>query len=124
MNAKKPSDGVLDKFSVERVLTDWINAIENFRILYVKLVSLIPPHSEKLSSPLYIGQCPADSLVTLILSMQKELEQLLVEIDALEGLSTQTSPQTIRKLIRHTQRLNRLIDKANVRFQLMNVSSS
>lgn len=124
MGLKKPSNGVLNKYSVERVITDWVDAIENFRILYVKLVSLLPHHPQKLCSPSYVGQCPSDSLVTLVLRMQKELEQLLGEMDTLDGLTAQTSSQTLLKLIRHTHRLNKLIEKAQVRLQLVSVSSS
>ena len=125
MDAKKQSDGVLEKFSAERVIMDWINAIEDFRTLYVKLVTLIPHHAEKRDyRSLYIGQCPADSLVTLVLSMQKELEQLLGEMEEPDGLTIQKSPQTPRKLIRHTHRLTKLIEKAKIRLQLVSNSSS
>lgn len=124
MDVQKPSNGVLDKFGVERAITDWVIAIENFRLLYVKLVSLLPHHAEKLGGPSYVGQCPTDSLVTLTLRMQKELEQLLGEMDTLDGLTTQTSSQTLLKLIRHTNRLNKLIEKAQVLLQLVSVSSS
>lgn len=118
-----------DEFNSEWVLADWMKAIADFHHNHNELVMIINNQKEKSSQvskevSLYIGQCPTESLLTLVLVMQRELENLLCDMNQLKWLSQLTSRQHYKKLVDHTRTLNLLNDKAKIRLLLIADSTS
>ncbi|MVM41750.1 hypothetical protein GO730_35545 [Spirosoma sp. HMF3257] len=84
INQLEDDSGSVGGINLERVLSDWTEAITNLYKNYSKLSAYIHKtsdqngHSEKRA--IYIGQCPTSHLVKLVSSMQVALEDLLNDI--------------------------------------------
>ncbi len=123
-----PDSSSDDEFNSEYILANWMKAIGDFHMYHSALVTFIGKQKESCQSPkedsLYIGQCPKESLLTLVLVMQGELENLLCDMNQLDWLSQLTSRQHYKKLAEHTLTLNTLNNKAQLRLQLIANSTS
>lgn len=112
----------------EEVVTNWLEAVNDFRTQYLTLITLTSQPQIQVqdyqSTTLYIGQCPLDSLLTLLVSMKVELESLAYEMDQIDLFTAITNPQHCKRLRDHTHRLNRLSKKAQIRLQLVEIPSS
>ena len=110
------------------MLANWLKATSDFYTLYQRLATLINQQGRQFrvdhTGMLYLGQCPVDSLLNLILIMQAELEKLVCEMDQLDEFKQTNSSQHFRSLIQHTRRLNQLNRKARIRLDLASASSS
>lgn len=116
------------EFNAEYILAEWMKAVAHFHMYHSELVIFINKQRENFQGlnedSLYVGQCPTESILTLVLVMQGELESLLCDMNQLEWLSQLTSRQHYKKLVDHTQILNLLSNKAHIRLQLIANSAS
>lgn len=123
-----PNDSSDDGHGPEKVLANWLNATSDFYTLYQRLVALVNQldrqfQVDQAGTP-YLGQCPVDSLLNLVLTMQAELEKLVCEMDQLDEFRQMNASQHFSHFDRHTRRLNRLNRRARIRLDLASASSS
>ncbi|MVM37060.1 hypothetical protein GO730_04275 [Spirosoma sp. HMF3257] len=112
--------------SAESVLTNWIKATSDLYINYRKIMTAVNrPETESLrQEKQYIGQCPRVLLMELAITMQQELERLLLDMEKIDTFTPSTSKQTIKRLFDHTNALNELNDQAQIRLDLVTHSPS
>lgn len=123
-----PNDSSNDTHEPEKVLANWLKATSDFYTLYQRLATLVNNQDRQFrvdhTGTTYLGQCPVDSLLNLILIMQAELEKLVCEMEQLDEFRQTNSSQHFSYLIQHTRRLNQLNRKARIRLDLASASSS
>lgn len=114
------------------ILEDWLDASANFYVYYNQLIACIGQSTNTVSSdqqPTFIGQCPLDQLVSIVIAMQAELEVLVKEMKQLDkkegkGRNSSSTAKKQSKLANHTRRLNELNQQANTRLWLAGLSPS
>lgn len=97
--------------STKDIVNEWLTAVTTFYRLYQELLI---HKNKRAANPLPAGQHPAQSLTTLVLLMQSELEKLVVDMDQLNSFQRFTKKQEINKLMAHTQTLNQLIKHGQI----------
>ncbi|GAB3805440.1 hypothetical protein GCM10028819_38690 [Spirosoma humi] len=123
-----PDDSSNDAHGPEKVLENWLKATSDFYTFYQRLMDLINQQDQQVqvdhTGISYLGQCPVGSLLTLVLTMQAELEKLVYEMDQLDEFSETNANQHLSRFVSHTSRLNRLNRKARILLNLALASSS
>jgi len=123
-----PNDSSDDAHRPEKVLANWLKATSDFYTLYQRLATLVNQQDQQFrvdhTGTPYLGQCPVDSLLNLILIMQAELEKLICEMDQLDEFRLTNANQHFSHFVRHTHRLNQLNRRARIRLDLASASSS
>ncbi|GAB4050817.1 hypothetical protein [Spirosoma litoris] len=131
MPTQQPEDDAssFDGLSPKRILLEWTEAITNLYTNYQELSGYIEQAIGQKSHPeedtiTYIGQCPLSQLVTLVTTMQTELEKLLQEVSK-KDTSAKLSPQKhYKRLMEHTLLLDHLNQQARSRLHLLSLSTS
>lgn len=105
------------------ILTEWAEATARLHENYNKLLACVRPNkpeqttSEALSRS-YIGQCPVDALVTLLVMMQKQMERLVADMEPLICPSQPVPIENYKKLAMHTRIINKLNQQAQTKLLL------
>ncbi|WP_040005322.1 hypothetical protein [Fibrisoma limi] len=121
-----------NKSIATEILEDWLDASTNFYVYYNQLIACVSQSIHTVSSyqqPTFIGQCPLDRLVSIVIDMQAELEVLVKEMKELDkkeskGRSSSSTAKKELKLAKHTRRLNKLNQHASTRLWLAGLSPS
>lgn len=108
----------------EEIVTNWLDAVNEFRTQYLTLITLTSQPLDNQTTQLNPGQCPRDSLLTILMCMKVELESLAHEMDQVDLCTATRNPQHCERLRKHTQRLNNLSKKAQIRLKLVGNPSS
>ncbi|QMW03852.1 hypothetical protein [Spirosoma foliorum] len=131
MPIQQPEDDAssFDGLSPKRILTEWTEAITNLYKNYQELSAYIDQaigqeaHFKE-DTNTYIGQCPLSQLVTLVTTIQVELEKLLQDVSKKDS-STKLNPRNYyQKLIEHTLLVDQLNQQARSRLHLLSLSAS
>lgn len=122
------SDGPLsplDEDKAKRMIEEWIAAIDTFYQHYIHLCVYADTYYAQQAITLHptahVGQCPIERLDNMREIMQKQLDELLLDLDQLEQSTVQW---TSEKLLTHTRLLNQLNRQALAVCQLASQSAS
>ncbi|AUD01466.1 hypothetical protein [Spirosoma pollinicola] len=111
-----------------QILANWVEAAfnlhENYKRLIICLSQAEAEKGRNKVQPLFIGQCPTDQLVGLLMNMHEELENLLLDMDKVESSNPASHKKNYKKLASHTIILNRLNQQAQTRLLLATFTSA
>lgn len=114
---------LIDQTKYETILTDWVETTTDFYSGYNQLVAHLCQKliQEKLSTEkiIYIGQCPMAPVVSLLRTMEMELERLLQDMGLFDTLQQVSVTEKYRKLAAHTRVLKRFNRQIQTRLLLM-----
>ncbi len=114
---------LVDQTKYETILIDWVEATTDFYSGYNQLVACLCQKvgQEKLSTEkiIYIGQCPMAPVVSLLRTMEMELERLLQDVGLFDTLQQVSITEKYRKLAAHTLALKRFNRQIQTRLLLM-----
>jgi len=110
----------------ETLLTDWVETTGDFYLGYNRLAAYVHQNvsKEKLNAQqiAYIGQRPKAPVISLLRTMEVELERLLQDMLLSDTLQPVTITEYYQKLAAHTRVLKRLNQQAQTRLLLMTSS--
>ncbi|WP_155297353.1 hypothetical protein [Spirosoma aerolatum] len=113
--------------SYKRVLMNWLLVTADFHSNYNRLVKYLNAHSAQQKPPehgkLYAGQCPIGPLISLVNTMQQELERLVTDIDQYHQPDSANHNEYYTKLADHTRTIRALNKQANTLLQLATLPS-
>jgi hypothetical protein len=114
-----------DKQRPEDILAKWAVAVSAFHRNYNQLighVNTISLHQQLgVSTAKYIGQCPIDQLLKLLMNMEKELKKFTTQADR---MTLRPTRKNFEKLLTHTESLNQLNQQAEQLLQLIALPAS
>ncbi|RYF65023.1 MAG: hypothetical protein EOO39_25590 [Cytophagaceae bacterium] len=104
-------------------LTEWAEATASLLENYNRLLACVSStKSEQTTgatpSRSYIGQCPVDALVTLLVMMQKQMEMLVADMEQVICPSQPVPTENYKKLAVHTRIINKLNQQAQTKLLL------
>lgn len=104
-------------------LTEWAEATTRLHENYNRLVACVSPIKPEQTigsapSRSYIGQCPVDALVTLLVMMQKQMEMLVADMEPLICSNQPVPTENYKKLAVHTRIINKLNQQAQTKLLL------
>ena len=83
----------------------------------------IPAESESVQSD-YIGQCPKDQILALVMAMESELDRLLQDLEHLSKVSQADYKKNHPRLLSQTATLNQLNQQAKNKLLLTTLSAT
>ncbi len=111
-----------------QVVANWVEAAFKLHENYKSLITCLNENKAEKEwdskKPQFIGQCPTEQLVRLLLTMQTELEKLLLDMDSVDSSSLPDYKKNYKKLASHTMILNRLNQQAQTRLLLTTFTSA
>ena len=106
-----------------KTLTEWAEATARLHENYNKLLACISPNKPEQTtgsapSRSFIGQCPVDAIVTLLVMIQKQMEMLVVDMEPLVYSNQPVPTENYKKLAVHTRIINKLNQQAQTKLLL------
>ncbi|GAB3806382.1 hypothetical protein GCM10028819_41650 [Spirosoma humi] len=105
------------------ILTEWAEATARLHENYNKLLACISPNKPEqtvsaAATRSFVGQCPVDVLITLLVTMQKQMERLVIDMESVSCPNKSLPTENYKKLAEHTRIINKLNQQAQTKLLL------